>query len=163
VLCPPALSDWNWSELVRERWAAEEEAYYAGDIERATEINVEFWVDGPNRGPNAVDPAVRELVRTMQRHAFELPEPDPPPEDVRLDPPASTRLGEIGVPTLVVVGDEDVEDFRRIAAAVAAGIPDAREVVISHAAHVIALEKPAEFNRALLEFLGTPAAYTSTQ
>jgi pimeloyl-ACP methyl ester carboxylesterase len=154
VLCPPALSDWEWSRTVRDAWQAEGEAYEAGDLDRATEVNVELWVDGPNRGPDAVDPAVRDLVRTMQRQAFELPEPDPPPrEGPALDPPASARLGEIGVPTLLLVGDEDVEDFQRIADRLASGIAGARKVVIPGAAHVLALERPDELNRALLDFL----------
>ena len=35
--------------------------------------------------------------------------------------------------------------------------------MIEGAAHVVALEKPAEFNRALLAFLADTPAYTSTQ
>jgi 3-oxoadipate enol-lactonase len=71
------------------------------------------------------------------------------------------RLGEIGVPTLILVGDEDVEDFRLIADRLAAEIAGARKLVIPDAAHVLALEKPDEFNRALLDFLHEPSAYTS--
>ena len=153
VLCPPALPDWEWSEVVQEAWRAESDAYEAGDLDRATEINVELWVDGPNRGPDAVDPEVRNLVRAMQRHAFDLPEPDPFGPETRLDPPASQRVGEIRMPTLLVVGDEDVPDFRTIAERLARELPDARLVVIHDAAHVIALEQPEEFNRVLLEFL----------
>jgi pimeloyl-ACP methyl ester carboxylesterase len=150
VLCPPVLPGWEWSERVRRGWQEEEEAFEAGDLDRATEVTLELWVDGPNRAPDAVDPDVRELVRTMQRHAFELPEPDPPPEPA---PDPSIRLADLRVPTLVVVGDEDVEDFLAMADAAAAGIPGARKVVIEGAAHVVALEKPQEFNRALLAFL----------
>jgi 3-oxoadipate enol-lactonase len=152
VLCPPVLPGWEWSERVRRSWQEEEEAYEAGDLNRATEVNVELWVDGPNRGPDAVDPEVRELVRTMQRHVFELPEPDPPPEP-EPEPDPAVRLADVRVPTLVVVGDEDVEDFLAMADAAAAGIPGARKVVIEDAAHVVALEKPQEFNAALLAFL----------
>ena len=154
VLCPPALSDWEWSQTVRDAWQAGGEAYEAGDLDRATEVDIELWVDGPRRGPGAVDPEVRDLVRRMQRHALGLPEPDPPPgPEAKLDPPASQRLGEIGVPTLVVVGDEDVDDFQAIAELVARGIRGAKKVVVPGAAHVLALEKPDEFNRILLEFL----------
>jgi 3-oxoadipate enol-lactonase len=163
VLCPPALPDWSWSQTVQDAWQAEEDAYEAGDLDRATEVNVELWCDGPNRGPDAIDPDVRELVRTMQRHAFELPEPEPWGPEAKLDPPASARLGEIRVPTLVVVGDEDVEDFHEIARTVAAGIRSAELVVIHAAAHVVALERPDEFNRALLAFLRDNPAYTSSQ
>jgi 3-oxoadipate enol-lactonase len=150
VLCPPVLPGREWSERVRRGWQEEEEAFEAGDLDRATEVNLALWVDGPNRGPDAVDPEVRELVRTMQRHAFELPEPDPPPEPA---PEPSLRLADLRVPTLVVVGDEDVEDFVAMADAAADGIPGARKVVIESAAHVVALEKPEEFNAALLAFL----------
>jgi 3-oxoadipate enol-lactonase len=153
VLCPPVLPGWEWSERVRRGWQEEEEAYEAGDLDRATEVSLELWVDGPNRGPDAVDPEVRELVRTMQRHAFELPEPDPPPEPA---PDPDVRLADVRVPTLVVVGDQDVEDFQAMADAAAAGIPGARKVVIEGAAHVIALEKPQEFNAALVAFLEDP-------
>lgn len=154
VLCPPALPDWEWSQTVRDAWKAGHAAFEAGDFDRAAEVDIELWVDGPRRGPEAVDPEVRDLVRTMQRHAFELPEPDPPPgPEAELDPPASQRLEEIRVPTLVVVGDEDVADFQAIAELVSRRIPDARLVVVSGAAHVLALEKPDEFNRILLEFL----------
>ena len=163
VLCPPALPDWEWSQTVRDGWQAEEDAYEAGDLDRATEANVELWAVGPRRRAEDVDPEVRELVRTMQRHAYDLPAPDPWPEEAKLDPPASARLGEIRVPTLVVVGDEDVEDFQRIAELVAAGIAGARLVVIHDAAHVVALERPEEFNQALLAFLRKPATYTSSQ
>ena len=150
VLCPPVLPGREWSEHVRRGWQEEEEAFEAGDLDRATEVNLELWVDGPNRGPDVVDPEVRELVRTMQRHVFELPEPDPPPEPA---PEPTIRLGDLRMPTLVVVGDEDVEDFLAMADAAAAGIPDARKVVIEGAAHVVALERPQEFNAALLAFL----------
>jgi 3-oxoadipate enol-lactonase len=150
VLCPPVLPGWEWSERVRRGWQEEDEALEAGDLDRAAEVNVELWVDGPNRGPDAVDREVRDLVRTMQRHAFELPEPDPPPEPA---PDPAVRLADLRVRTLVVVGDEDVEDFLAMADAAAAGIPGARKVVIEGAAHVIALEKPQEFNAALLAFL----------
>jgi 3-oxoadipate enol-lactonase len=163
VLCPPALPDWEWSQTVRDAWEAEEEAYEAGDLHRATEVNVELWAVGPRRRPDDVGLDVRELVRTMQRQAFELPAPDPYPEEAKLDPPASARLGEIRVPTLVVVGEEDVDDFRRIAERVAAGIEGAQLVAIPDAAHVVALEQPDEFNRVLLGFLRDPATYTSGQ
>jgi 3-oxoadipate enol-lactonase len=154
VLCPPVVPGREWSEHVRRGWQEEDEAFEAGDLDRATEAVLELWVDGPNRGPDAVDPEVRDLVRTMQRHAYELPEPDPPPDPA---PDPAVRLSDVSMPTLVVVGDEDVEDFQAMADEAAAGIPGARKVVIQGAAHVIALEKPHEFNAALLAFLtGTP-------
>jgi pimeloyl-ACP methyl ester carboxylesterase len=36
-----------------------------------------------------------------------------------------------------------------------AAIPQAKKLIISETAHVPNMEKPAEFNKAVLEFLGT--------
>ena len=67
--------------------------------------------------------------------------------------PAVERLSEVRVPTLVVVGSEDVEDIRAIAEKLAAEIPDARLERIEGAGHLPSLERPDELNRLLLEFL----------
>jgi pimeloyl-ACP methyl ester carboxylesterase len=68
------------------------------------------------------------------------------------DPPTATRLGEIGAPTLVVVGRFDGEEFRAISDRLAAEIPGARKAVLD-TAHLPALERPDEFNRLVLDFL----------
>ena len=148
VLVGSALRGWEWSDEVAAVMAAEDEAYEAGDHERIAELMVDLWL--------ADDAArdVADLVRTMQLDALRLPEPDPPPEDSPpLDPPASERLGEIVVPTLVVVGEEDVEDIKAIASLLVAEIPDTRLQTIPDAAHLPPLEQPERFNRVLLEWL----------
>lgn len=156
ALVGAGLADWDWSDEVKRFGVEEEEAYEAGDLDRAVELNLRLWVDGPRRGPEAVDSEVRALVGEMQRQAFEVPLPDPAPTSAPpLDPPASKRLGEIAIPTLVVVGEEDVDDIRRIADVLAGGIPGAAKVTMPDAAHVPPLERPAEFNQILLDFLQT--------
>jgi pimeloyl-ACP methyl ester carboxylesterase len=72
----------------------------------------------------------------------------------RLDPPASQRLGEVRVPTLVLTGDEDFDDIRKIGDRLAAEIPGAERATISDAAHLPSLERPDEFDRLVLGFLG---------
>jgi 3-oxoadipate enol-lactonase len=62
-------------------------------------------------------------------------------------------LGEIAVPTLVVVGTEDAVTPRADATEMAAGIPAARLVAIEGAGHLSNLEAPDEFSRALGDFL----------
>ena len=69
------------------------------------------------------------------------------------DPPVRRRLGEIRVPTLVVVGSEDVPDIRAIADLLASSIPGARLEEIAGAGHLPSLERPDELNRLLLDFL----------
>jgi 3-oxoadipate enol-lactonase len=156
ALVAAGLPEWDWSEGVKRFGEQEEAAYEAGDLDRAVELNLALWVDGPRRGPDAVDPNMRAFVGKMQRRAFEIPLPDPEPMSAPpLEPPARERLGDIGIPTLVVVGDEDVEDILQIADLLAEGIPGARKVTLPDTAHMIPLERPQEFNRILLDFLHT--------
>lgn len=70
------------------------------------------------------------------------------------EPPTIERLGRINFPTLVVVGSLDSRNLLNIADTLAKGIPGARKVVLPGASHHPPVETPAEFNRALLDFLG---------
>lgn len=64
------------------------------------------------------------------------------------------RLGEIAAPTLVVVGEQDRTFPMAWMEDVASGIRGARLVRLSGAAHISNMERPREFNRAVLDFLG---------
>jgi pimeloyl-ACP methyl ester carboxylesterase len=67
--------------------------------------------------------------------------------------PELRPLSELTMPTLVVVGDRDKRDFRLSAERVAREAPDARLEVVAGAGHLVAIDRPDEFNRLLLEFL----------
>lgn len=67
----------------------------------------------------------------------------------------SSRLGEISVPTLVIVGDEDVDPGVLASARIAARVPGARFEVLPAAGHISALEQPKAFGERLLDFLET--------
>jgi pimeloyl-ACP methyl ester carboxylesterase len=152
VLVCPSVSGEEPSEEVR-RFGEEEEALLErGDLAAASDLNVRMWVDGPHRTPDQVDPTVRERVRVMQHHAFTVPEPEGA-ELIRLDPPAIERLADVRSPTLIVIGDLDIEMKLAMAGRLAAEIPGAQQVVIQGAAHMVTMERPAEFNRAVLDFL----------
>ena len=157
VLVDSALSgheSWAASEAFDE----EEDALLdAGRLDDAVELNLRTWVDGTGRDAAEVPEDLRRRVAEMQRRAFEIVVPafeaSPPPGPVGwVEPPAATRLGEIGAPALVVVGSYDVEEFRAISDRLAEEIPGARKAVLP-AAHLPALERPDEFNRLVLDFL----------
>lgn len=63
------------------------------------------------------------------------------------------RLREIGVPTLVLVGEEDVITPPSESRTLANSIPNSRLHVIASAGHFPMLERPDTFNRLLEEFL----------
>ena len=72
---------------------------------------------------------------------------------MRERPDSTPLLGEIGVPTLVVGGEEDGISSPEIMGAMAAKIPGANHVTIPDAGHLSNLEASGKFNAALKEFL----------
>lgn len=135
-------------------WAAEVDALDRGDVESAVEVNLRAWVDGPVRAPDVVDGGVRSAVGRMQREAFELPDWDmeTAPEH-ELSPAASSRLGELRCPILVIVGEADQPSVIATAERIAAEAPDARLAVWPASGHMLTLERPTAFAAAVLEFL----------
>lgn len=121
----------------------------------AVELEIKLWVDGPRRSPESVAPAIRERVFRMDRDNFVAQE-ESEGRPRRLDPPAIGRLRTIAAPTLVVVGDEDVPDVLDTADLLATGSPGARKVVVHGAAHMLTMERPADFKRLVLDFLSAP-------
>jgi tetratricopeptide (TPR) repeat protein len=67
--------------------------------------------------------------------------------------PAIDRLNEIGIPTLIVVGEFDIPDVFVHAGAIESGVPFAQKVIIRNAGHLVPLEQPEQFNEHVLEFM----------
>ena len=70
-----------------------------------------------------------------------------------LSPPAAQRLSEIHAPTLIIAGALDDPEIVRAADVMAQEIADAHKVIIEGVAHTPNMEKPAEFNRIVADFL----------
>ncbi|MBV8859065.1 MAG: alpha/beta fold hydrolase [Acidobacteria bacterium] len=152
VLVAPAVSGYAHASPPPPRYEEIERAGAAGDIERVNELELQTWVDGPRRSPGEVDRAVREVVREMNRAALTSSAGEELPPGVS----AAARLGEVRVPTLVVVGDLDTPRTVEAAHALAGGVPFARLEIIKGTAHLPNMERPEEFNRLVLEFLDGP-------
>ena len=140
VLVDAGLPAWDWTEEMRDYWAAEEAAIDAGDLDAATEVNLEFWVA----------PQHRDEVRPQQRLALELQTAHEEPEVLW---PEMAPISSLAVPTLVVLGELDKPDFRAIAQHLAEEIPDADLAVVPGAGHLAGIDQPEELNALLLEFL----------
>ncbi len=153
VLVAPGLPGHEWSEELRAEWAKEEAAFEAGDLEAAVEVSLQTWVDGPRRSPEQVDPGLRARVGEMQRRAYELVRELTEDEEELLVEDLLQRLGDVGVPTLVLVGEEDQPDMHAIAERLAREIPGARSARIAGTAHVPSMERPREFDELVLPFL----------
>jgi pimeloyl-ACP methyl ester carboxylesterase len=72
--------------------------------------------------------------------------------------PIHGELGKIAVPTLVMVGDEDVATVPAKAERIHAAIPGSRLVVIPGAGHTSSVEQPELVNAALEGFLASVTA-----
>ena len=140
VLIASGVPAWDWTDELRDYFAAEEAAIEAGDLDAATEVNMEFWVA----------PEHRDEVRPQQRRSLELQTAHPEPE-VRW--PELAPLATLTMPTLVVVGDRDKADFQAISHHLAGEIPGAELAVVEGAGHLVGLDRPDDLNALLLEFL----------
>lgn len=151
VVVGTGIGGWEFGPTMKAGWEDEEAALERGDLDEAAWINVRMWLDGPGRGPDEVDPALRRRVFEMQRRAFDYE--NPAAEGGWLIADRHLKLGQIASPTLVVVGELDQPDFVRIARHVAEAIPSARLEVLPGVAHLPPMEVPQDFASLVVEFL----------
>jgi pimeloyl-ACP methyl ester carboxylesterase len=128
-----------------EQDAAFDAALERGDHETAMEIDFAVWA------PLGADETFRELwrataeARGLPAGARPLPRPD-----------AHERLGEVAVPTLVVLARHDPPELRAAGETVARRVPGARLVEVD-SDHYLTLREPDRLVQLLLDFLGAAA------
>jgi 3-oxoadipate enol-lactonase len=156
VLAAPGLGGFEGTAEEEARWEAWEEergrtieaAIEAGDLEAAQDLRLQtLWA------PLGTDDPAGQRIREIAFDNLQELTMDESEEE-ELDPPAFARLEEVVAPTLVLPADHDPPWHIRICEVLVERIPNARLVQIPETDHVINLRRPAEFNRAVLEFLG---------
>ncbi len=152
VTVAAGISGYPQTAQDRQLFAPVVDAFSSRDFSRAIALTIHIWVDGARRSPEEVDPVVRERVRSLYTDVLLRTREGGRPPD-RLDPPAYDRLGEIQVPALVVVGAGDIPSAQDQSERIARAIPGARKQVFPRVAHLLNMEIPEEFNRAVLDFL----------
>jgi pimeloyl-ACP methyl ester carboxylesterase len=100
------------------------------------------WLSSPLFAHSFTKHGIREqvaaIVRDFPGAEFLATERDRVERDWRLP----DRLGEIAVPTRVMVGDHEMPGFRAFADEAASGIPGARLEVVPDCGHLLPLEAP---------------------
>lgn len=137
----------DWAGRLGERGRARR----AGDAGKVADLFLRSWLAGPHRTPTQVDPAVWAKAREMA-----LPNALTVAQGSGLEPPAVGRLGEVRAPVLLVEGELDCEDIHLVAPLIERRVPGTRRVVVPGVAHMPTMERPAEVNRVLVEFLKKP-------
>jgi 3-oxoadipate enol-lactonase len=148
VLVAPGLGSIEWSEDSQAGFAEEEAILEQGDLAGAAAQQARMWL-----APNA-SAEVRELTEAMTVRSYD--QQLPVEGEVRAvwpEPSAETRLGELEVPALLVLGDADRPELVSLAERLVRELPDARLETIPGAGHLPSLERPHELNRLLLDFL----------
>lgn len=130
------------------------EAFEKHDVAQAVEISLALWTDGSGRLPGQAAPDVRERVREMTTRNWERPDDEAQAETppAPLEPPAIGRLSTMSVPTLVILGAYDAPNPLE---QLVATIPGAKLIIMPETAHHPFMEKPAEFNQIVLDFLAS--------
>lgn len=134
-----------FSELDRA-WESEDWALLA-------RLEVRLWSIGPTRHEADLDPGfvgtAFALNADKPNHSHESATALP------LQPPAYARLDEISVPALITVGDQDLSVAVTQYEYLLGSIPGAAGHVFTNAAHLPSVEKPDEFERVLVAWLGS--------
>jgi len=120
--------------------------------ESGTRAAAEYWINAPIFNAQTMSSMVkRRITEIAYDYSFWhwINEAD----RRYLDPPALQQLDWISLPTLIITAEYDVEACREVADLLERTIPNARKIDIVDATHYMFMEKPAEFNKIVLDFL----------
>lgn len=150
TLAGPGLSGYEppgGAESDLRMWEIIKAARDAGSEQAAA-----LWLKDPFMAPAMeqarLAPVLRRIALENAHCWLENPILQRPPR-----PAAATRLGEIKVPTLLVIGDRDLPQIKATVETLERRISGARKVSIKGAGHMVNMENPEAFNEAVLGFL----------
>jgi pimeloyl-ACP methyl ester carboxylesterase len=149
----PDITEEPTASLVAKAEAAEE----AEDFEELNRLEAWLWLDGPTAPEGRVGGELRDLFLEMNGRALRADHPGEP----RPHPDAWSQLGEIHVPTLVLVGDLDLPDMKAVDEQLADTVADARLVWLEGAAHLPHFEGHAVCLRQISDFVDDVAGISS--
>jgi 3-oxoadipate enol-lactonase len=124
-------------------------------FDELAELEVHVWADGPVQPHGRAPDHIRDYMHQVVRENYIRQEGEV--TVITLAPPAASRLSEIHVPTLILVGEYDTLGTLATANKLERDIPEARKVVFHDTAHMLPMEQPAQFNEMVLAFLKSEA------
>lgn len=157
VLVCAVPSGYEFTGDIPQAYTSFQTAMEQDRLDRATELATQIWFDGPQRQPEQMDTDLRDQVKMLMGNVLAGSTLNFSGENAAAKP-AINRLGEIEIPTLVIIGDQDDENIQQAAILLTDEIPAANRVQIDGAAHFPNLEKPDAFYNAIRDFLERTAA-----
>jgi 3-oxoadipate enol-lactonase len=148
VLSAPGLSGYMFDEASMREWTGPLiDAVRSGDSVRAADMWLKSGFMATAMQNSELAPRLTQLARSNAR-VFRYADLEVP-----LSPPAVDRLSEIHAPTLLLLGDKDVQDEHRIVERLHEKVASSERVVFPGVGHVTNLEAPQDFNRVVVAFL----------
>lgn len=115
-------------------------------LAEAVEIDVNVWAPAQN-------PRNRKRILEIAMDNVHTQAEPPGKWQAKQQTPTFKRLNEIKAPTLLIVGDRDVEGMLLLSKRLQRLIPNSKLEMVEGADHVVNLSKPRQFNRLVLEFV----------
>lgn len=148
---PSGFPDTELTDVEDARFDEIDRAFEAEDWHLLARLEAAMWGFGPLRREEDLDPEFVATAYALNRvnvvHAAE------DPVSVPLEPPAYDRVVDIDVPTLITVGEHDLSEVLTQYEYLLGTVPEASGCVFRGSAHLPNLERPADFERVLLDWL----------
>ena len=148
---PSGFPEIELTDVEDARFDEMDDAFDAQDWHRLARLEVALWAFGPLRDEADLDPefvaTAYALGRVNAAHAEEDPTPIP------LEPPAVNQVSDIEVPALVTVGEFDITPHLAEYEYLLSTIPDVSGCTFRDTAHLPNVERPADFQRVLVDWL----------
>ena len=148
TLIDPALEGYSWSAAWARKFTEISAAARGGDVRAAKQLWLGHELFAPaRRDPNLAN-ALGEMVERYSGWHWANADPVRRPDSAAIE-----LLATVSCPTLVILGELDLPDFKSIARRLAAEIPRATLHTVAGAGHMANMEAPAQVNELLLAHL----------
>jgi pimeloyl-ACP methyl ester carboxylesterase len=148
---PSGFPDTELTELEDARFDEIDRVFEAQDWHKLARLEAAIWDFGPLRREEDLDP---EFVRTAYAlNRVNVIHAEENPVSIPLEPPAYDRVVDITVPTLVTVGEYDMSEVLAAYEYLVSTVPDASGCVFRDTAHLPNVERAADVQRVLLDWL----------
>jgi pimeloyl-ACP methyl ester carboxylesterase len=139
------------SRLEFELFTHMDELWENNAFDELANLEVHVWADGPSQPVGRASSQIRDYIHRIVRANYTRQDGQATAQP--LLPPAANRLGEIHVPTLILVGEYDTTGTLAMADKLEKDIHGARMMIFPGTAHMLPMEQSGKFNDVVLNFL----------
>jgi len=150
VLVDPALHGWQWSEAFSQSMRELEIVARTQGVEMARQRWLAYPFFLPARERPELAERLAQIVASYTGWSWLHASPER-----NTDLPEVRPLERISTPTLLVMGERDIEEFQAIANHISCSIPHLTKLVLPGVGHLANMEAPESFNKVVLRFLGS--------